>query len=475
MSADGRIDDTSPVRLLLSGPDDLDRVDELRASADAILVGANTVRRDNPRLLIRSPRRRAARVAAGRPAHPARVTVTASGELSPSAHFFAGPEPDPDPGPSWRAGPGGAGGQRLVYCASPAVRAAAARLGDRADVIDAGDPLSLPFVLADLTERDMTRVLVEGGSVLIREFLTATLADELYLAVAPFFVGEAAAPPFALPGAYPADSRHPMTLAGVQRLGGVVAMRYLLGPGGADARFLRAAIELSRQCPPSDTAFAVGALIVAADGEIIATGFSREQEPKDHAEEVALRKAAPGDPRLASATIYSSLVPCGARASRPGDVCPAHPRGGHTPGRLRLATSRPSSPRAAAPSSSAPRVSPSWSSPSWPRPPAPSTPACCVTTAISPGLFLIGSRHVPASPAYGQTFGWPGSAGFYLTLRHLGSRIVLRVLMMRWWRCCWKTAHHAGTLQTTPARTRDTPETANLKQTRPRTGFSACR
>ena len=235
MSADGRIDDTSPVRLLLSGPDDLDRVDELRASADAILVGANTVRRDNPRLLIRSPRRRAARVAAGRPAHPARVTVTASGDLSPSAWFFAGPEPDPDP--ELAAGPGGAGGQRLVYCASPAVPAAAARLGDRADVIDAGDPLSLPLVLADLMQRDLARVLVEGGSVLIREFLTATLADELYLAVAPFFVGEAAAPPFALPGAYPADSRHPMTLAGVQRLGGVVAMRYLLGPGRGGRAF----------------------------------------------------------------------------------------------------------------------------------------------------------------------------------------------------------------------------------------------
>ena len=106
MSADGRIDDTSPVRLLLSGPDDLDRVDELRASADAILVGANTVRRDNPRLLIRSPRRWAARVAAGRPAHPARVTVTASGELSPSAHFFADPDPDPDPARSRRPAPG---------------------------------------------------------------------------------------------------------------------------------------------------------------------------------------------------------------------------------------------------------------------------------------------------------------------------------------------------------------------------------
>ena len=67
MSVDGKIDDTGPERLLLSGPDDLDRVDELRASADAILVGANTVRRDNPRLLVRSPQRRAARIAAGRP------------------------------------------------------------------------------------------------------------------------------------------------------------------------------------------------------------------------------------------------------------------------------------------------------------------------------------------------------------------------------------------------------------------------
>jgi len=96
-----------------------------------------------------------------------------------------------------------------------------------------------------------------------------------------------------------------------------VALRYLLGPGGTDARFLRAAIELSRQCPPSDTAFSVGAILVSAAGEIMATGFSREQEPHDHAEEVALRQVAPDDPRLAAATIYTSLVPCGARASRP--------------------------------------------------------------------------------------------------------------------------------------------------------------
>jgi pyrimidine deaminase RibD-like protein len=193
---------------------------------------------------------------------------------------------------------------------------AQARFGPLAGIIDAGAPGSVRFMLDDLYLKGCHRVLVEGGAMLLRDILMAGLADELQLAVAPFFVGDETAPRFAAGGPYPAGPADPMTLAGVRRLGGVVALRYLLGPGGDDARFLRAAIELARQCPPSDTAFAVGAIVVAADGDIMATGFSREQEPQDHAEEVALRKLDPADPRLATATIYSSLVPCGARASR---------------------------------------------------------------------------------------------------------------------------------------------------------------
>jgi riboflavin biosynthesis pyrimidine reductase/pyrimidine deaminase RibD-like protein len=313
MSVDGRIDDSSPVRLVLSGDADLDRVDELRAGCDAIIVGANTVRRDDPRLLIRSSRRQAARIAAGKPAHPLRVTLTASGDLDPYARFFTQPA---SPGPIG-AEPALAGGTPFVYCASPAFPAAADRLGERAEVIDAGDPASVSFMLTDLTKRGVVRVLAEGGSHLLHDLLTEGLADELHLAVAPFFVGDASAPPFALPGRYPAGPDDPMTLAGTGRAGDMVVMRYLLGPGGADGRFLRMAIELSRQSPPSETAFSVGAVIVAADGEVLATGYSREQEPNDHAEEVALRKVGRDDPRLATATIYSSLVPCGARASRP--------------------------------------------------------------------------------------------------------------------------------------------------------------
>jgi diaminohydroxyphosphoribosylaminopyrimidine deaminase/5-amino-6-(5-phosphoribosylamino)uracil reductase len=85
----------------------------------------------------------------------------------------------------------------------------------------------------------------------------------------------------------------------------------------ADLAFLTRAIELSRLCPPSETAFSVGAVIVGADGEVLSEGYSRELDPHCHAEEAALGKLPDGDPRLRGATVYSSLEPCSRRASRP--------------------------------------------------------------------------------------------------------------------------------------------------------------
>lgn len=85
----------------------------------------------------------------------------------------------------------------------------------------------------------------------------------------------------------------------------------------ADRHWLAEAIRLSRCCPPSGSAFSVGALVVSSDGTALATGYSRQHSPHDHAEEVALAALDPGDPRLATATLYSSLEPCRFRASRP--------------------------------------------------------------------------------------------------------------------------------------------------------------
>jgi pyrimidine deaminase RibD-like protein len=86
-------------------------------------------------------------------------------------------------------------------------------------------------------------------------------------------------------------------------------------PLAFDRRWMEHAVELSRRCPPSAT-FRVGSVIVAADGEVLAEGYSHDVDEVCHAEESALSRIE-GDPRLAGATIYSTLEPCSKRASRP--------------------------------------------------------------------------------------------------------------------------------------------------------------
>src|SRR5919205_1778374 len=88
LSIDGYLGTAAPRRLELSNDADFDRVDAVRASCDAILVGAATVRNDNPRLLVRSPARREERAAQGLCPLPMKVTVTERCELNPGADFF---------------------------------------------------------------------------------------------------------------------------------------------------------------------------------------------------------------------------------------------------------------------------------------------------------------------------------------------------------------------------------------------------
>jgi 5-amino-6-(5-phosphoribosylamino)uracil reductase len=251
MSLDGCLDGTGEDRLVLSGQADLDRVDAERAAADAILVGAGTIRRDDPRLLVRSARRQAGRRARGRPPQPAGVTITASGDLDPAARFFrgfrgggeggagaggAGAGRVADPGAGEGAGLGVALPQRIVYAASPALPKLQERIGGLAEVVDAGDPPRLTQILADLGRRGVRRLMVEGGARLGAQLLASGMVDELQLAIAPFFVGDAAAPRFAGPGEYPAGPAHPLHLAEARRVGEMVLLRYLAaapaGPGG---------------------------------------------------------------------------------------------------------------------------------------------------------------------------------------------------------------------------------------------------
>ncbi|MGV9915244.1 dihydrofolate reductase family protein [Streptomyces tendae] len=306
VSLDGYLDDTGPERLLLSSPADFDRVDEVRASVDAILVGAGTIRADNPRLLVNSAERRAARVADGRSEYPLKVTVSGSGELDPAARF-------------WHTG----GEKVLLTTDDGARRARALGIGADVDVVSLGPDLDWRAALEYLHDRrGVRRLMVEGGGTVHTQLLQQELADELQLVLAPLLVGDPAAPRLFGPGGYQGGR---LRLVESRRIEDVVLMRYLpTAPGtgdrvvAADRHWLALACELAELCPPSDTAFSVGAVVVAADGSELAQGYSREGgDPVVHAEEAALAKVAPDDARLARATVYSSLEPCARRASRP--------------------------------------------------------------------------------------------------------------------------------------------------------------
>lgn len=211
-SVDGYVDGTSDTRLLLSNQNDFDRVDEVRAGVDAILVGANTIRRDNPRLLVRSSERQDERIGRGLPAHPIKVTLTATGDLDPNAKFFTAGDTE-----------------KLVYTSDVALAVVRDQLGAVATALPAGDPIDLGAVLDDLGDRKVERLMVEGGGTVHTQFLTAGLVDEIHLVIAPFFVGERDAPRFVHPGRFPQNPKHPMTLAETRQIGDVVLLRYLAG------------------------------------------------------------------------------------------------------------------------------------------------------------------------------------------------------------------------------------------------------
>jgi 5-amino-6-(5-phosphoribosylamino)uracil reductase len=213
LSLDGYLGSPTPRRLELSNDADFDRVDAVRASCDAILVGAETVRSDNPRLLIRSPDRREERAARGLAPSPIKVTVTERVKLDACAEFFTTGETE-----------------KLVYCTSPRVGEARSRLGPVATVVDGGEPVKMRRISEDLGARGVRRLMVEGGGQVHTQFLCDDLADELQLVVAPFFVGDSRGTRFVSDGRFPWNPDRRATLAEVRRIGDVVLLRYALSP-----------------------------------------------------------------------------------------------------------------------------------------------------------------------------------------------------------------------------------------------------
>ena len=213
VSVDGYIDDVGSERLLLSNAEDFAAIDRLRAEHDAILVGAGTLRADNPRLTIRDPNLREARRARGWSLDPVKITLT-KGDLNPSLRFFTEGE-----------------GCKWVYAPTSAVDRLQTRLQATAEV-RAGGPseVDLNVMLHDLERRGIQTLMVEGGTTVSGWFLRENRVHRLRLAVAPFFVGQHEAPRWVGPGRFPFDLNRRMKLQKLEALGDVSVLHYELNP-----------------------------------------------------------------------------------------------------------------------------------------------------------------------------------------------------------------------------------------------------
>jgi 5-amino-6-(5-phosphoribosylamino)uracil reductase len=209
MSLDGCIDDISKNRLILSSREDFEEVDLLRSEQDAILVGAQTLRNDNPSLSIKNKRLQEKRTSLGKNPDLIKVTITSRGELDPDLKFFQGGT-----------------GEKVVYCSSQSFSELSSSLQGLATVVASeADEVDPAFVLSDLFARGVTRLLVEGGQTIHTLFIQRGLVDELRVAIAPFFVGDKGAPRFVAPGNFPFNQENHFELVAVEQLGDTAVLR----------------------------------------------------------------------------------------------------------------------------------------------------------------------------------------------------------------------------------------------------------
>ena len=204
-SLDGYIDDSSTTRLKLSSPEDWGDVLDLRCGCDAILVGAGTLRADNPSLVVKSNEERQKRVVNGLSKDIVKVSVTSSGCVDKDMRFFTE-----------------GSGLKILF----AKRGAETSLvQDLCEVIVLED-ITAESIINELSSRGFKRLLVEGGSTILTMFFKENMVDKLRLAIAPFFVGDSASPRFVRDELFFANKDNRMNLINVRQLGDMAVMEY---------------------------------------------------------------------------------------------------------------------------------------------------------------------------------------------------------------------------------------------------------
>jgi len=213
-SADGKIDTRDRRGAAISSERDRQRVDELRASVDAVMVGSRTLHDEDPRLTVRSPVLRAGRQARGAPENPAKVAIASHLDLTPESRFLS------------------SGPARVILFVPRGVRARTSVPDGAVEVYESGDGrVGLAAALSTLADLGLERVLVEGGGTLNFELLRLGLVDEVQLYLAPMLFGGATSPTLADGAGLPRDEAIALDPPAVDvwQDGGVV-LRYMVRP-----------------------------------------------------------------------------------------------------------------------------------------------------------------------------------------------------------------------------------------------------
>ncbi len=287
-SADGYMDDCTTKRLVLSNAEDWAEVHRLRRDSSAILVGAETLRRDNPSLSIKEPADVRHRIEQGMTPDVTKVIISGECRLSPDMRIFT------------------TTGEKIIFTHSQPPQ----WMTDVATVIRT-EHITAAEIVTELEKRGCRQLMIEGGARSIKMFLDAGVVDELRLAInSDITVGDPRAPHLDLPQWVTAAPHTHRTL------GRMSVDTYTLHPDTDedDLRRLQQAIDLSRLCTPSATSYCVGAVIVTAAGEVF-EGYTHQSSPTNHAEQEAIRQACDAGADLRGATIYSSMEPCSSRKS----------------------------------------------------------------------------------------------------------------------------------------------------------------
>lgn len=275
---DGFLDDNTANRLILSSDEDMCEIHRIRARFEAIVIGAETLRRDNPRL--------DTRLAEVQPAsQPAKIVITRSGNINPDSRFFAE-----------------GFGKKIVFCSPDTPFQNLDRLARVATIITCPAEITASIILEHLTSLGITNIMVEGGAKIQEMFFAEQCVDILRLGRAPVLLGSSGKPRFLGSGSLQPSS---LTTLSDERLGSTTVTWYQVR---RDSHLLRRAAAFGSLSPQEDPTQGGGTIILTKHGEEI-TGFQGELFPAQSATEVALIKAQNLNIDTGGATVFISGEP----------------------------------------------------------------------------------------------------------------------------------------------------------------------